>query len=143
MKAMDRARLSRLLYPNHSPFETAVWISAWTCGVGYSIYNSFRASQGNLTLNIRLGWKWVTVLAAQRCCTLRFKVYYYWVFLVTVTSGGLTTSLAALTFNRITDKKSSSVLIYQITGLDIYTFSLFVCQFKDSFNIQGPTYIFP
>ena len=48
---MDRARLARLLYPDHSPFETALWVSGWTFAVGYSIYNSFLASQGELAMN--------------------------------------------------------------------------------------------
>jgi hypothetical protein len=43
---IERNRLIRLLYPDHSPFETALWISGWSFGVGYSIYNCYMASQG-------------------------------------------------------------------------------------------------
>jgi hypothetical protein len=48
-----------------------------------------------------------------RCCHLVIclqLIPFHWVFLLTASQ--LTNSPAALTFNRVTDKKSSSILIY-------------------------------
>lgn len=60
VEPVDKTRLTRLLYPDHSPFETALWIAGWSFGVGYSIYNSWLASEhytGMLSLyDLEKGW---------------------------------------------------------------------------------------
>jgi hypothetical protein len=46
---LNQNRLMGFLYPDHSPFEIWIWIAAWSFALGYGIYKTYLASQGNLT----------------------------------------------------------------------------------------------
>jgi hypothetical protein len=49
----------KILYPDHSPFETIIWISGWCFAVIYGINNTYPELEGHIYF-----WDYNTVEAA-------------------------------------------------------------------------------
>jgi hypothetical protein len=52
-------QMIKILYPDHSPFETIIWISGWCFAVIYGINNTYPELEGHIYF-----WDYNTVEAA-------------------------------------------------------------------------------